>query len=210
MDVFEAMERRRSIRKFTDDPVPDEDIVKIITAASQAPSGGNQQMWYFIVIRNKAVMDKMRQAVLNTVDKMLEWPEIEGHEPRVKAIRGYGTFFADAPVTIAALTKGYEHYLDGDLLPKHGLSFEQIYRLRGDAPRQSFGAAVQNLHLAALALGYGTCSMTGPLYAGPELESILGVEEPWALATIIPLGRPAEQPAARPRKPLEETYRIIE
>jgi nitroreductase len=52
MNVFEAIEKRRSIRKFKPDPIKDEDLRKILEAGRLAPSGGNRQPWYFIVVRD--------------------------------------------------------------------------------------------------------------------------------------------------------------
>jgi len=210
MELFEALAGRRSIRKFTGDPVPREDIVKIFEAAGLAPSAGNQQMWQFIAVTNRSVVEAMRQAVLDKVDEMLTWPEVAGLTPRIKAVKNYASFFADAPVAIAGLTKPYDNPIDVMVLPKHGLSYQEIHDLRGDPGTQSFGAAMENLILAAYALGYGTCWLTGPLYARVELEKILGVEPPWRLAAVVALGVPAEQPSARPRKPASELYRFVD
>jgi nitroreductase len=54
MDVYEAILTRRSIRKFTGEPVSDEDLQKILRAASYAPSAHNCQPWHFIVVRDPA------------------------------------------------------------------------------------------------------------------------------------------------------------
>ncbi len=53
MELLKAIHTRRSIRSFTDKPVADEDIDKILRAAMSAPSAGNQQSWHFIVVRDK-------------------------------------------------------------------------------------------------------------------------------------------------------------
>lgn len=52
MDVFEAVEKRRSIRKYKSDPIPEKDLRRILEAARLAPSGGNRQPWFFIVARD--------------------------------------------------------------------------------------------------------------------------------------------------------------
>ncbi|MCS7124270.1 MAG: nitroreductase family protein [Candidatus Bathyarchaeota archaeon] len=52
MDLFEVIEKRRSIRKFKPDPIPPDDLKKILEAGRLAPSGGNRQPWKFIVVRN--------------------------------------------------------------------------------------------------------------------------------------------------------------
>ncbi len=52
MDLFKAIEERRSIRKFKPDPIPDDNLKKILEAGRLAPSGGNRQPWMFVVVRN--------------------------------------------------------------------------------------------------------------------------------------------------------------
>ena len=59
MDIFEIIKTRRSIRKFTEEPVPDKIVDRIIEAASWAPSGLNNQPWKFAIIRDKELKTKM-------------------------------------------------------------------------------------------------------------------------------------------------------
>src|SRR2546425_11701089 len=66
MDLFEALETTRSVRRFTDAPVSDDEIMTCIRAATQAPSGGNIQPWQFLVVRDaeakRAIADVYRRA----------------------------------------------------------------------------------------------------------------------------------------------------
>src|SRR5947199_10688063 len=66
MDVFEALETTRAIRRFSDTPVSDEEIMTCIRAATQAPSGGNIQPWQFLVVTDRetkrAIGDVYRRA----------------------------------------------------------------------------------------------------------------------------------------------------
>lgn len=210
MELQEAIEGRRSIRGYTSEDVPNKDIREIMRAAGLAPSAGNQQMWHFMVIKNKKLIKDMWQAVLAAIEDMLRWPEAAPYQASIEAMRIYATFFATAPVVVAALAKPYITPLDSELLPKRGLSFEEIYTLRGDPGRQSLGAAIQNMLLKAHSMGYGTCWMTSPLFANPAIRDLLNVRPDWQLAAIIPLGRPAEHPGPRPRQPVEEIYTLIE
>ncbi len=57
MDIFEAIFTRRSIRKFTAEPVSDADVQRMLEAAMAAPSAGNAQPWRFVVVRNKETME---------------------------------------------------------------------------------------------------------------------------------------------------------
>lgn len=59
MDVIQAINSRRSVRSFTDEPVADTLIEKLTRAAMQAPSAGNQQPWHFIVVRDRQKLDKI-------------------------------------------------------------------------------------------------------------------------------------------------------
>lgn len=62
MDVLTAISNRRSIRKFTNQPVEDEKLNKILEAARLAPSAANKQVWRFIVVKNPALREKMVEA----------------------------------------------------------------------------------------------------------------------------------------------------
>jgi len=79
LEVFEAIKGRRSIRKYTKDPVSGDDLVKILEAGRWAPSAGNSQPWNFIVLRD------------------------EGVRRRVAEVTTYGKFLANAPVGIAVV-----------------------------------------------------------------------------------------------------------
>jgi nitroreductase len=206
----EVLARRRSIRRFTGDPVPEDDLLRIVRAGGLAPSAGNQQMWRFLVVRSRPLIDQMHRAVMEAVEEILSWEESREYEGRISGMRHGATFFAQAPVTIAVLSKAYDQPLDLHVLPARGYSFEQVYRLRGDPGRQSVGGAIQNMLLMAQALGYGACWMCGPLVAGPALERLLKVEEPWRLVALVPVGLPDQQPASPNRKPLEEIHTFVD
>ena len=65
MDVLEAIHTRRSIRKYVDQPVPEELIQKLLAAAMQAPSARNQQPWEFVVIDDRAMLSKIPEFMPN-------------------------------------------------------------------------------------------------------------------------------------------------
>ena len=64
MEALEAIRRRRSVRSYTGDPVPREDLEKIVDAARLAPSGHNRQPWEFIVVTDRGVIDQLKTAAL--------------------------------------------------------------------------------------------------------------------------------------------------
>jgi len=60
MDALEAIRKRRSVREYTGDPIPREDLVKIVDAGRWAPSGYNRQPWDFIVVTERATIDQLK------------------------------------------------------------------------------------------------------------------------------------------------------
>jgi nitroreductase len=191
----EIMKGRRSVRKFLDEPVPEADLRKMIDLSSWAPSGSNRQPWRFVVVRDKEILGRMRKAIEDLAESIESPPEDPSlRESVIKGLANY-TFFSDAPALFAVC-----------LVPSPSLS-QRVRDMKGYAPWplpfadiMGVGAAIQNLLLSAHALGYGACWMTGPLIAQRELESLLGIERPWHLVSLIPVGKPAVSPGPAPRR----------
>lgn len=205
MDVLEAIEKRSSIRKYKDTPVPSEHLRELVKAAVKAPSAGNRQMWKFIAVTNKEINDKCSRAVTQKIDHFVDKFNIT---ESVENWKWYSSFFNEAPAVIYVFykkTKGFLERAAGHSIPER-----EMHRMRANPDIQSIGGAIENLLLAAVKKGYGTCWMTAPVVAALEIEEILGVAPPWQLAAIIPVGVPAEEPQERPRKPLEQVFEIVE
>jgi nitroreductase len=184
MDVFQAMKGRQSIRKFRKDPVPREKILRMVEAATWAPSAGNAQNARYLVVEDAVLLVRMK----GIVDDLLS--RVTGRKVSPDKIN-YHNLFAAAPVAVCVVGKPYESATD-----RH---------LRVNAGLQSVAASITQFLLAAHSLGYGTCWMTGPLVAKPELESALSIRPPEELLTIIALGVPESSPPPKPsRKPPEE------
>lgn len=191
MDTIETINQRRSIRKFKDTSVPDTIIEKILYAATQAPSGKNWQPWYFIVVKE---------------DKRSEMIRRMGEGIEKSAMKGLGTGSArytlqvmeQAPVTIFVFNMN-ESQVEKDK------SF--VETLLNSVDIQSIGAAIQNLLLAAHTYGLGTLWICDVFFAYHELCSWLG--EKHQMIAAISIGYPAEQPPARPRKPVSEVARWL-
>jgi nitroreductase len=209
MDLFEALQSRKSIRRFKQDPVPDEDIKKILDAGRFAPSANNTQPWSFIVIKDKALLKKMADAAREMIDRMVPFAENEKQAQRLAAYKTtFYTFFENAPMLIAVVMEPYAAGTDR-LLARMGYTPEQIKRLRPLPGLQSVSAAIQNMLLAIHALGYGSCWMTGPLVAQEAFEKLLGYGNERFIAALLPVGVPDEKPLARTRKPLDEITKRI-
>jgi len=209
MDLFDAVAGRRSIRRFLHKPVPDADLGRILDAGRQAPSANNTQPWSFLVITNAALLRQMAEAVRSMVDRMIPHAESDQQAQRLSAYKAtYYTFFENAPVVIAVLMEEQDAGTDR-LLARMGYSSEDIRKLRPLPGLQSVAAAIQNMLLAAHALGYGSCWMTGPLVAQEEFERLLGFERPRTLVALLPVGIPDEHPSARPRRTLDQVMKFI-
>lgn len=209
MDTETAIFTRKTIRKYTEEIPPIDDVKKIINAGRVAPSSSNKQMWHFIVIYNDDLKKRMKQAIISKYDEILTWNEARGHEPKIKFFKEYSTFFTEAPVNIAVLME-YKTSVIEDIIREKGVSAEELQRARPNPNLQSVGAAIENISLMAHDMGYGTCWLTAPLYAYKELEEILEVNAPYQLVAFMSLGVPLEKESKpTPKKELSEIMTII-
>lgn len=196
MDVFEAMRDRRSIRKFRKDAVPREHILKMVEAASWAPTAGNAQNFRFLVVQDKETLARMRGIVDEIVTRVTGK---EGGKEKATS----QNLFAFAPAAVCVVGSPYESVTDKALREKDP-ERHKIRRFQVNPGLQGISAGIAQFLLAAYAMGYGTCWMTGSLIARPELESALSIRHPEELVAIIALGKPDDTHAKPPRRPAEE------
>jgi nitroreductase len=201
--LAETVRGRASVRRFLPDPVPREDVAAMVDLAVRAANAGNAQMWRFVAVDDVATRAALRRAVDDALDVMANWPESAGKGKEIKALRGYATFFADAPLVLAVFALPYASRAD-EMLDARGVSREEHDRLRARPDLQSVGAAVQLFCTAAHALGYGACWMTAPVLAAPAIETLLGAEPAARLAAIVPVGLPAGAVRPASRLPLTD------
>ncbi|TET72457.1 MAG: nitroreductase, partial [Candidatus Aminicenantes bacterium] len=62
MKVLDVIQKRRSVRKYKEDPIPEKDLMRVLEAARLAPSGKNFQPWKFIIVKDKTLKEKLAQA----------------------------------------------------------------------------------------------------------------------------------------------------
>lgn len=208
---MEIIYRRRSVRKFKDECVSDDVVRKVIDAATHAPSGKNMQNWHFVVVRNRSLIQQMVDLVRIKHEKLLAFMPDPAKQKEFKSAVGYHTVFQNAPAVVLVYAGPYPIPAE-DLVAGPGLTQQEINDMRRTgAGIQNIAAALQNLHLAASALGYGTCWMTGPTYAGKEISQLIGFDKQgYVLAALTPLGVPAGGGSSPVRKPLEEVLTIID
>lgn len=190
--MLDAVIKRRSIRKYKKEEIPSCMVEEVLRAGLLAPSSKNRQPWKFIVVtgRSKAEMLEVFRQGLEREKKSPMLPEsaqyISGAEYTLQVMK-------QAPVVIFIVnTLGLE--LNRDLTPE-----ERVFEL---CNAQSIGAAIENMTLTAAGLGLGSLWICDTCFAYQELNGWL--DAGGELFAALALGYSDEEPAARPRKSLEE------
>lgn len=205
MQLIEAIRERRSIRKFLPDPVNELDLKEIVEAATLAPNAENDQMWKFVAVTNKQLIKNIGEVVSTRVDSIVDACHKFGYD-KIAKHKYFLTFFKDAPAVIVVFARPSLNEIDL-ALEKLNMKFKTPITI--DTVQQSIGAAIQNMSLVAHSKGYGTTWMFAPVLAYGEIGELLDVQEPWVVTALLPIGRPANQPKARPRKSIDEVYSLI-
>lgn len=190
--MLSAIRNRRSIRAFSDRHISRETLEEILRAGTLAPSSKNRQPWRFIIAAGRA-----KEELLEAMDRGLEREARSPLLPDSGAyLSGAGNtrrIMAQAPVVILMMNPlGLP--LDRSLTPE-----ERVYEI---CNAQSLGAAMENMSLAAEALGLGSLWICDTYFAYRELMEWAG--ESGELFAALALGYPEEAPPPRPRKSLEE------
>ena len=179
MDVFEAFEKRHSVRSFRPDPVPVEMIERIIRAASLAPSAMNEQPWRFYVTTGET-RRRVGEAMARGTTHLEEFIDVMGAELHAQAAHWYAEL-GNAPVVIVCT------------MPK---TDDEFWRLN---KHLSVGAAIENILLAATGQGLGACNITFSFYIRDELATELEIPDDRTIIAMVALGYPDE---AQPQPPV--------
>ncbi len=209
MELKDVIEKRASIRTFTDEPVPVKNVKEIIRRAGLAPSINNSQPWKFVAITNEEIINQMGKIVQQKVLDFFPHDNIQEKMMAQAKVLRFSTFFMNAPVLIAIEMTPY-HTVSEELLKGRDLSYEDVNSLRSYPNIQSIGAAVENLILSAFDLGYGACWLTGLLIAREELEKLIGIIAPNTLAACVAVGNPREFLTQRDKKSFDEIFKLID
>lgn len=196
-DFYEVLNRRRSVRHFSDENVPDEVIDACIRTAGTAPSGAHRQPWTFVVVRDPAVKREIRLAAEEEERKLYE--ERLTDEWR-EALEPLGTdankpLLETAPVLVAVF--------------RHSYGVEEGRKRTNYYTQESVGIAsgflLAALHVAGLATLTHTPSPMG------FLQRILGRPDNEKAYLLIPVGYPAADCKVPDlvRKPLEEIRVVV-
>ena len=180
-ELFHIMRTTRAMRRLKPDPVPDELILQILQAGQWAANGGANQRWRFLVIKDRSIKERVQVWYQKAFDEVVG-PRYRGSEPppgsspgryrrQHDAVEYLTEHYHEAPVWIVACQD------DGE-----------------ETPTRSAGAsiypAVQNMLLAARALGLGATLTSRHLRHAEEVEEILGLPPGVHSYAILPIGYP--------------------
>jgi nitroreductase len=208
-DFYSLASTRRSIRKYSEQDVQIEEIIKCINTAVTAPSGCNSQCWYFVIIHNKSKLDQIAKCIEDKIRKEFYDLGLNDNLQYIDGkVRGV-TFFKDAPVCIAVYLTDMDYY-DQKMetaYTNHGITHNDFLHKLGNPDLLSIGAAIQTMLLAFHEKQLGACWMNEPLIAKDEIEDILGKK---GLISLIPVGYPLYSPKNKEYKSLSDIIEIIQ
>ncbi|CAB4634595.1 MAG: NADH dehydrogenase FAD-containing subunit [Actinobacteria bacterium] len=212
MDLVATIRGTGSVREFTDEPVGDEVLARILDHARFAPNGGNRQAWKVVVLQDPAVRSAMRDLYLGpwsdyfalTVAGFTPWAPIGDRDAEARVVEAgrqsgeYDDIVRDrveitfgAPVILAIF---------GDL--------ERLVATDRDLDRYTMVAGgsiypfMWNIMLAARSEGLGGVITTMHARVEPDVRELLNVPENLALAGVMMLGHPVHQPTKLRREPV--------
>lgn len=194
MDALEAIRKRRSVRRYTDRPVPDEDVDRLLRLALLAPTGGMAQAWSVIVVREPERRAALADLIIRGGAEYFRMmrpaapgasPEEHAEWARSYAAQALGTY-PQVPVWIVGLR------VPRDTFPADRRDQER------DADMVSVGFMIENLMVAARAMGLGTVPTVFQWFVEDEFRALLGVPAEVEIPLVTPLGHPEEFPSGLP------------
>ncbi len=203
--LYELMSTQRAIRRLKPDPIPDEVLGRIMQAAAWAPSGGNQQPWRMVMVRDPTRKARLGELYRKRWGRFAEGyrqrfadadPEVQAQEARTIAAGDHlGEHFGDCPV-IAVVC------FNPDQMAITDARLDRVSVVGGG----SVYPAVQNLLLACRAEGVGCVLTTLLCLDEPAVKELLEIPEGWYTAAAIPLGYPVGGYGPTSRRPISSLF----
>lgn len=197
IDLLTGLATTRAIRRYRDEPIPDEHLSTILWHATRAPSGSNRQPFRFVVLRDGPKASEAKSLLGASFRSMWE---------QKRAADGYDSGSGtrdDTPKARMAATM--QHFVDHfEATPVVVLACIRRHRDPSPTEGASVYPACQNLLLAARALGYGGVMTTWHSFVEDELRALLEIPDEVGLCATIPLGRPVGKHGPVRRRPVSE------
>ena len=206
VDITEVIRTTFAAREFTDDPVPDDALARMLEHARFAPSGGNRQGWHVIVVRDPEVRAQIAECAQRPARRYVAmqragegpwnaaFPSSVTDESAadVRVPRQLHRPYTDAPVLLAiCVDLGVVASVDKELDRVGVISGASIYPF------------VWSILLMARNEGFGGTLTTIPIAEEPRLKSVLGLPDHYAVCAFLPIGKPVKQLTRLKRGPVE-------
>jgi nitroreductase len=194
LSVIEAAEARRSVRRYTPEPVPEEDLREILRVTSLAPSAFNVQPWRFVVVREPELRDQLAAAAFN--------------QQQVRSAPAVIVLYSDMRDAIDNVEEVVHPGVVEPRRSETAATLRATWNAKTDAERETWGAgqsyiALGYLLLAATSLGYATSPMLG--FDAARVKALLGLPEHATIPALVAVGRGAEEGFPHHRHPIDRT-----
>lgn len=162
MSSLDFIYKRKSVRDYKEGLIPKEDILKLLDAATHAPSPKHQQNWHFVVVQDQEIINKMEEAVTKSHTQIGSLCATEQERKQYMATLPYYLNFKRSACAVIVYGTEYD-MIEEKILRANNVDEKIIEMIKSpQSGAQGIGAAVENFMLAATSMGYGTCYMTGP------------------------------------------------
>jgi len=201
MPLQEAMLTQRAVRRLLPDPVDDAIVLRCIELALKAPTGSNGQNWEFVVVKDRAIKEQLgrryRQAwsLYGGIGKLMARND-EPMQRILRAVEWQAEHLAELPVLVIACLRGSRI----PYVPMPPLAESSYYG--------SIYPSVQNLLLAARAMGLGASLITLPLWSTTSARLALGLPMSVHPCCVVPLGWPRGRYGPTTRKPVGQVVHL--
>jgi nitroreductase len=205
MELYDVMRTTGAVRHFTGEPLPDEVLTRILDNARFAPNGGNRQGVRVIAVRDPATRERL--AALSTYGARRYAAQVANGESPWNPLRPCGV---DAATVEATEVPDGGALVDADVVVVVCLNLGVVAALDQDLDRIGVisGASVYpfawNVLLAARGEGFGGVLTTMAVAQEPAMKELLGIPDEYAVACLLPLGKPVHQVHKLTRKAVTE------
>jgi nitroreductase len=207
MELYEVMRSTPAVREFTDAPLPDDVLARILDNARYAPSGGNRQGVRVIVVRDKdtrAALADLGLPAARRYTAQLANGESPWNPLQPSAVDRSAIETAEPPAQMSAPMREAPVVLVICLDLAVVAATDQDLDRIAVVPGASVYPFVWNVLLAARNEGYGGVLTTMAVAEEPRVKELLGVPDTYAIAAIVPLGKPTRQVTKLRRRPVRE------
>ena len=180
--VAELADNRRSVRKFTSEPIPQRDLRELVRLAGRAPSAFNVQPWRFVVVTDAALKERLREAAYG--------------QPQVTGAPAVIVLYSDVGDALATIDEAIHPDVQGEKREAQKKGIFGSFAHRSDEEREAWGAQQSNialgyLLLAAEGMGLGTSPMLG--FQPAKVKEVLGLPAHVHIPAMVAVGYPAEE-----------------